>query len=252
MSIKKIKFSVTAGITLVFFILSAGQSFAAEWSGSGEAGLTKASGNTENENFNIGLTLGADSNNWHHDIAFKFFRAEAAGLTSADNISLDYIAKRDLTERSYLWASAGFLDDDFDGFTEQTSIGVGYGYHVFKTERRDWEVGVGIGYRDTAESIFQADGSQIDGKGLSSATGILRSNFRQKLTDNTEFFDTFKAEIGSENTFIENDASLLVAMNDKFSLKAGLLYRNNSDPAPGADDTDTITSLNLVYNFGVK
>ena len=39
------------------------------------------------------------------------------------------------------------------------------------------------------------------------------------------------------------------AMNDRFSLKAGLLVRYNSDPALGADNTDTITSFNLVYNF---
>jgi len=39
-------------------------------------------------------------------------------------------------------------------------------------------------------------------------------------------------------------------MNEVFSLKAGVIIRHNTDPALGADDTDTITSLNLVYNFG--
>ena len=40
-----------------------------------------------------------------------------------------------------------------------------------------------------------------------------------------------------------------VAMNDRFSLKAGILVRYNSDPAPGVDETDTITSVSLVYKF---
>ena len=38
-------------------------------------------------------------------------------------------------------------------------------------------------------------------------------------------------------------------MNDKFALKFGFEYRNNSDVPPGVDKTDTITSANLVYNF---
>jgi len=78
---------------------------------------------------------------------------------------------------------------------------------------------------------------------------VLRSDYSNQLTPNTQFIDTFKADISSDNTFFQNEAALLVSMNEKFALKAGVIIRHNTDPAVGFDETDTITSVSLVYNF---
>ncbi len=234
---------------LCLLALSINNTAAQDWSGQGEVGLTKASGNTDSENFNIGLGFKKEMDIWSHDIGIKYFKSSADGLDSADSLSADYIAKRDLSDRSYLFAGINYLDDSFDGFTEQSSASVGYGYRLYDTEPMAWEVGIGIGYRDTSELTKLGDGSELEGKDLSGATLVLLSDYRNQITDNTKFTDYFRAELSSDNSFIENDAALIVSMNDKFALKAGLLIRHNTDPAPGADETDTITSLNLLYNF---
>jgi len=143
------------------------------------------------------------------------------------------------------------LDDEFDGFTEQASISAGYGYKVINTDPVGWDVGIGVGYRDTSEFIRLDETSSVgvEGDDLSGPTLVLLSDYRNQLTPTTQFVDKFVAEIGSDNTYIENDAALIVAIDSKFALKAGLLIRHNTDPAIGADETDTITSINLVYNF---
>ena len=82
------------------------------------------------------------------------------------------------------------------------------------------------------------------------ATGVLRSMFKTQITENTKFKWNLKSEMGSDNTFVQSDAALSVAMNGRFSLKAQLLLRHNTDPAPTLDKTDTISLLSLVYNFG--
>ncbi len=219
------------------------------WSGQGEAGFVKASGNTENETLNIGLNFKKGGELLNHEIKLGAFQASNSGSDTADSLAADYILKRVLSERSNVFFTLGYLDDDFDGFTEQYSASVGYGYKVIDRENTRWETGAGIGYRDTSTELFLADGSRIEGEDVSGATFVLRSDFAHKLTSNTEFVDSFKAEIGSDNSFIENDAALYVAMNDRFSLKAGILVRYNSDPAPDVDETDTITSVSLVYKF---
>jgi len=221
----------------------------AQWTGQGEAGIISASGNTESENANIGLNFVNEGQIWTHEIGFGYIKASADGDDTAQSLAADYIAKRDLTERSYLFGALGYLDDDFDGFTEQTSASVGYGYRVIDTEPVGLELGIGIGYRDTSELFILDDGSELEGEDLSGATGVLRADYRNQLTANTQFVDAFRAEIGSNNTYIENDAALIVAMNEKFALKAGLLIRHNTDAPAGTEETDTITSLNLVYNF---
>ncbi len=222
---------------------------AADWKGQGEAGIVVSSGNTDSENANVGLSFINEGEVWTHELGFGLYRASNNDIDSAESFNADYTIKRDLSERRFIFGSLSFLDDEFDGFTEQVSLGAGYGYRIFDTEPRGWEVGAGIGFRDTSELSILDDGSEIEGEDLSGATLILRSDYRQKLTSNTEFQNKFVAEIGSDNTYVESDTALLVAMNEAFSLKAGVLIRHNTDPAEGADETDTITSINLVYNF---
>lgn len=222
---------------------------AQEWTGQGEAGLIKASGNTDSENYNVGLNFKNEGEILTHELGFFLYQASADNVDSAETIGAAYTLKYGLTDRSYLWGALSYLDDEFDGFTEQVSGAFGYGYKVIDTEPQAWDVGIGVGYRDTSEFIRLEDGTGFEGEDLSGATLVLRSDYRNQITDNTQFVDNFVAEIGSDNTYVENDAAIIVSMNEKFALKAGLLFRHNTDPAPGADDTDTITSVNLVYNF---
>ncbi len=219
------------------------------WKGQGEAGFVKASGNTDSENLNVGLKFSKVGAVWTNEIAFAAFQSSNDDIDSADSLSADYKLKRELTERSNVFFNLNYLDDDFDGFTEQVGVAVGYGYKVIDSEPVAWEVGAGIGYRDTSELLLLDDGSRVEGEDLSGAAFVIRSDYRNQLTANTQFIDTFKADLGSDNTFFENEAALLVSMNEKFALKAAVITRHNTDPADGFDETDTITSLSLVYNF---
>jgi len=219
------------------------------WSGQGEAGINFASGNTESENANIGLKFKHIGKAWESDLGFNYFLSSDDDVDSAESLSADYIGKRNLSERHFLFGLASYLDDEFDGFTEQASVGFGYGYRLSLPDPLTWNVGVGIGYRDTSELFIQEDGSEVEGDDLSGETFILFSESTFKLSPSADFINTFIAEIGSENTYIESDSALVVGINNAFALKLGILFRHNTDPAEGSDDTDTITSANVVYNF---
>lgn len=221
----------------------------AQWQGQGEAGFINASGNTDSQTLNLALKFKNEGEIWTHEFGLGTYQASNNDIDSAESVSANYGVKYSISERSYLFGSLSYLDDDFDGFTEQSSAALGYGYKVFDTEPVGWELGIGVGYRDTSELIRLADGTELEGRDLSSGTLVLKSDYRNQFTESTQFVDKFTAEIGSDNSFIENDAALIVSINEKFALKAGLLIRHNTDPAPGADETDTITSANLVYNF---
>lgn len=218
------------------------------WNGQGEAGLVKASGNTDSENINVGLKFSKEGQVWTNEFALAALKASNNSIDSANSLAADYKLKRQLTERSNVFFNLTYLDDDFDGFTEQTGAALGYGFKVIDSEPVAWEIGAGVGYRDTSE-LFLVDGREVEGKDLSGATFVVRSDYRNQFTENTQFIDTFKADIGSDNTFVENEAALVVSMNDKLALKAGLIIRHNTDPAQGFDETDTISSMSLVYKF---
>ncbi|RBP52862.1 DUF481 domain-containing protein [Arenicella xantha] len=222
------------------------------WSGQGEAGIQKASGNTDSETVNLGLAFLWTNQDWSNEFDLSVYKSSNNGLDSANSVEAGYTLKRELTERSNLFFSLSYLDDEFDGFNEQSSVSAGYGYKVFDTETLTWETSIGVGYRDAEQVILPEIGStdEIQFVDVGGATGVLRSKFKKQITENTKFKWNIKSEIGSDNTFVQSDAALFVSMNARFSLKAQLLVRHNTDPAPMLDETDTISMLSLVYNFG--
>ena len=241
---KYILFLVSLSMAATFTSNAYGQ-----WQGQGEAGFVSASGNTDSETINLGLKFKNEGPKFIHEFGVSTYQASNDGTDSADSLSANYGLKYLLSKRSYLFGALSYLDDEFDGFTDQTSVSAGYGYRVIDSEPVAWELGIGAGYRDTSELLRLDDGTELEGEDLSGATLVLKSDYRNQLTPTTEFIDKFVAEISSDNSFIENDAALVVSINEKFALKASYLVRHNTDPAPGADDTDTITSINLVYDF---
>jgi putative salt-induced outer membrane protein len=71
-----------------------------------------------------------------------------------------------------------------------------------------------------------------------------------QVTDTTLWTNRLLVESGSDNTFTQFNTALAVAMNAKLSLSLGFEVRHNSDVPQGvAENTDTVTTANLVYNF---
>ena len=72
-------------------------------------------------------------------------------------------------------------------------------------------------------------------------------DFKHRFTANTTMFDTLVVEAGSDNTFVQNDIGVAVSMTSTLALKAAFQVRHNTESVDGADRTDTLTTLNLVW-----
>ena len=77
----------------------------------------------------------------------------------------------------------------------------------------------------------------------------LGSNYEHAFTENTKITNKLLAESGSENTAVQNDIALQVSMNETLALAVGIGVRYNTDPPPLAESTDTLFTVNLVYNI---
>lgn len=70
-----------------------------------------------------------------------------------------------------------------------------------------------------------------------------------QLTETTSLVDKFILEAGADNSFVQNDVSLQVKMNAALALAVGYSVRHNTDPPVGFKKTDTLTTVNLVYEI---
>ena len=125
------------------------------------------------------------------------------------------------------WSSTGlgrkFIDNDTTHFSGQ----VGVGYKFFKT------LPVGLVPADKDSKVV----------------GVAGLDFDHKLTDTTKVYDKFSAEIASGNKFLQNEIGLAVKMSDRMALSLGYAVRHNTNPPAGFKKTDTLSTLNLVYEM---
>jgi putative salt-induced outer membrane protein len=76
-------------------------------------------------------------------------------------------------------------------------------------------------------------------------------DYDHKLTPTTSVLDKFVVEAGAENTFVQNDLALQVKITDVLALAVSYSVKHNTDPPPGFEKTDTLTTINLVYEIKV-
>lgn len=230
----------TAGILLAVLALTGNTAIADPLTGEGEFGLSITSGNTESESFVGKAKFEKKSAPWTHSAAFEALKTATDGITNAERYAGNLKTARDLNDLVYLFGAARYDSDKFSGFSYQSSIAAGVGFHVIKPDPTLLDLEAGVGYR--------ADRTLV-GEELRDAIlrGLLR--FEHQITGNTKFLETALAEIGEDNTFAESFTGLNVAMNNALALRLGYTVKHNTDPPPGNNKTDYYTSVTLVFKF---
>lgn len=226
------------------------------WKGTGELGYVSASGNSRSDSINAKLGAKFEDSEWKHDMFVAGIRQrgevvfidvtdpdnpQRRMVTNANRYELGGTTARKLDDRNSLFASLRYENDDFAPYEYQGIVAVGWGHQLIRSERTNLAFEVGPGYKRVKEVITGDTNGFFVGRG--------KMDFEHKITDNTSIIDSLLVEAGSDNTFIQNDLGLKVAMNASFAIKAGLQHRHNTDVAPGIKKTDRLTTLNLVYDF---
>lgn len=259
--------AVLAALPMAAFADDAG------WSGAGELGFAAARGNAKSENLNAKLTFKKEDDQWKDNFYLTALRSKGEVTTAiVENGQIVNLKNYDTTanryeagasmgykldERSYIVGALRYENDDFSPFEYQAVLSVGYGYTVLKNASDELSFEAGPGYkRYRPADVYGPDlgpadvpvRHTFDSEGEVVGRGLVA--YKHNFTDTTSFVDTFLVEAGSDNTFLQNDAGLQVAINKAFALKVGYQLRHNSDVAPGIKKTDQLITTNLVYNFG--
>jgi putative salt-induced outer membrane protein len=219
-----------------------GDGFMAGWTGKGEFGLVKTTGNTDSEALNFNLEFIKESELWRHRMFASALTTSEDGEKDNERYQLELQSDRKLDEKSYIFGAFRWDADKFGAYDPQMTLTAGYGRELMSSERHTLKGEIGGGYRDLEERET----------GVTSSEAIVRFLLDDTwtITDNTEWVNRLLVESGSDNTFSQFNTGLNVAMNSKFAIKVGFEARNNTKVPPGdSEKTDTKTTVNLVYNF---
>lgn len=224
----------------------------AEWTGKGEAGLVVANGNSETKNANAKLELATTRGSWKHAVGLAGIYASNADFATGQRWELYEQSDYNFSDRNFWFGAGRYEDDRFSGFDYQAAVSTGLGRHFIKTEETQLTGTAGIGYKffETRDVIDPLTGVLLV-PGSSDNEAILRGtlDFAHRLTESTKLVDRFLVESGSDNTFLQNDIGIQVSISEVLALAVGYGVRHNTDPPFGFKKTDTLTTLNLVYEI---
>lgn len=226
----------------------------AEWKGGIEAGVVSARGNTHTDTANGKVDIANELEYWKHALYIAGLYGATDEITSANRWETRWQSDYKITDRWFWFGGVRYERDHFGAFSYQESAATGSGYKFIENDRTKLNGQLGVGVKRSEEQTLVTDESdrvidRIEGETATRGLLTLGGNLEHALTPTTKIIDKLLVEVASDNTLMQNDLALQVAINETFSLSVGYGIRQNTSPPPGAERTDTITTLNLVYKL---
>jgi putative salt-induced outer membrane protein len=226
----------------------------AQWSGKAELGILLSDGNTEAKSANTKFDLKHEGEKWINAMFVGALYGENASFATAERYEAKYQADFKINDRLSWFGALRGEQDRFSGFAYQATASTGASYKFIDSPQTKLQVSLGAGYRRMKDEILvKTDAGEVidrlEGETQSEPVGTLSSDYEHNFTENTKITNRLLAESGSDNTALQNDLALQVSMTETLALAVGFGVRYNTDPPPLAEDTDMLTTVNLVYNI---
>jgi putative salt-induced outer membrane protein len=212
----------------------------AQWTGKGEAGLAIADGNSDSRTANARVSATRKLEAWEHSLGLAGLYVRSEGDTTARRWEATGQTRYDFLPNTFWYGGARYEEDRFSGFDHQGLVTTGVGRRFIDNDVTKLVGQVGVGYK-----FWEILGTPNDKD--QSVTGVASLEFSHQLTDSTTVFDKFGGEFTSDNNFLQNEIGVAVKMTDRIALSLAYALRHNTDPPAGFKKTDTLTTVNLVY-----
>ena len=247
-------FRKAVSLVLVSGLLSIPAAHAQGWTGKAELGLLFADGNSESKSANTKIDFTHEGVDWKNNFYASALYGENAEFANAERYEVRYQADYIITDKlSWFFALRG-EQDRFSGFAYQATASTGATFRMIGNADTKLDFSLGAGYkRFQPQTLIQTDAGEvidrIRGEDDDDPVATLSSNYEHAFNANTKITNKFLTEAGRENTSVQNDLALQVNMTEVLALAVGIGVRYNTDPPPLAEDTDTLFTVNLVYNI---
>jgi putative salt-induced outer membrane protein len=203
-------------------------------------GYLATTGNTETSSLNTSFEAKYVTGDWHHEAIASAINASENKITTAEAYEAGWKSGWDFSDRDFVFGRLNWRKDRFGGFDTQFSQTVGYGRHIIDTDAHDLQGELGFGARQSEDQFGETTNETI-------GTGALR--YKWKFSETSEFGQSLRVEVGSDNTFSESVTSITARLIGALNLVASYTIRSNSDVPVGTEKTDTRTAISLEYTF---
>ncbi|QUL38132.1 YdiY family protein [Erythrobacter sp. JK5] len=210
------------------------------WTGKGELGAFRSTGNSDNAGVTAGLKLTREGIDWRHKFRARVDYQETAGVVTREQFLAAYEPNWKITDRLFAYALGQYERDRFQGFSARYSTSGGLGYDVIDNDSMALSVKAGPAWRRT---------ELVGGGSTSRIAALAAADFDWQIAENLVFTEDASAFIqGGSSTYI-SDTGLQAAIAGNFSVRLSYTVEHDTDPPLGAVKTDTLSRVTLIYDF---
>jgi len=224
--------------------------FFQNWSGKGEFGGFRATGNSSNTGLSASLTAERKGIDWRHKLFARADYQRANGVTNREQFLGRYEPNYQVSDAFYVYALAQYERDRFQGFSSRYAVSGGMGWQALKTDDLQLSVKAGPAYRVT---------DFVDGRSESRIAGLVGVDFGWDITERLKLTQASNAVaetggsalaiVDSRNTSIDLVTGLNAKISGKLSARFSYSWEYDSNPPPQAVGTDTLSRVTLIYDF---
>lgn len=218
------------------------------WTGDVEAGMTLASGNTDERTINTGADVTRDWTQWRQNVTLESRHAEQSDERTAERYfassQLDYKFAGD----NYLFVRASYDNDNFNAFQFQASTSAGYGRRIWSEGESYFDASAGLGYRFSRLKEVDPDTGR---NRREEPTGRLAADFRYQFSPTAAFRQKAESETSLDQGeyAVKSVTSLRANLMESLALRLSYTVERESNVPEGFNNTDTITEVTLLYSF---
>lgn len=228
--------------------------FFENWTGEGELGGFRNTGNSSNVGLSGGIKLAKDAVKWRLKFRARADFQRSNGVTSREQYAAALEPEYKINDRLFIYGLAQYDRDQFQGFSSRYTISGGIGYTVVKEKDINLAVKAGPAWRLTEFT---------DGGSDSSLAGLIGLDLGWQIAKNLKLTQGAGATIASDaqsltsaNVIFSSGTNTLTAttgldakINGKLTARFSYAIEHETNPPDGSEKTDTLSRATLVYDF---
>lgn len=235
--------------TIMVTILSAcflSAASAAPFTGEAELGYVMTNGNTKTQSLTAKAKGAKEYDVWRHNVSAEALNASSRDMASgqtnrtAEKYAAQYKADYKLSEHGYVFGLVNYEDDRFSGYDYRSKGLFGYGRDLHKTDTLLVNAELAAGMRQS-----KLDNGDSDDEAIARILG----HVNWKVSDTSVFDEELTIEPGEEQTIYKSITGLKVKINTSLAMKATYTIKHTTDVPVGVRETDSETTLTLVYSY---
>lgn len=230
-----------------------------EYTASAELGFLYKTGNTKSADVKAGFNLKHEKEKWRTVVDFNIL---AKKLETEDENGNDEFETTDnkwdvLTQtnytigeegKNYIYGNLAHEQDKFSGYKSQSSFSAGWGRKWFENETSSFFADIGPGIKYDVTRATETNASESSSNLIIQAQAVYTHKFNEHVEFKQQFIAKQATESG-ENSAYKSESSVTAQLIDALQLKFALRINYDSEVQEEFENTNTDTSLTLIYNF---